>query len=108
MKLSNTCPGLSDLYPPSSEKLIPSWESEVDPEAKEATRDDWGPATTEAPAAPTTSQHPLLKLRIDPNSPVVKTPAPPDKISCRDRPNACPPSQQCAIAGDDAGFCVPN
>jgi hypothetical protein len=98
-----------DNAPPAS-NTAPSWEADVDPEAKEATRDDWGSGPTDnpPPTPPPTSQHPLLKLRIDPNSPIVKTPPAPEKISCRDKPNACPPSQHCAIAGDEAGFCVPN
>jgi len=87
--------------PPASNSAPSFGEAPVDPEARPATAEEWGYSN---PPEPHTPQHPLLKVRLDEN---VGVNAPVEKQSCRDAPSSCPQGQICAIAGDDAGYCVP-
>ena len=84
--------------PPASNSA-PSWNAEVDPDAIDTTTRTIEIVPEEPPA-----MHPVLKLRL-PADYKLTPPVEDTKIPCRDNPSACPPSQTCAIAGDDAGYC---
>ena len=95
-----------DRVAPASNSAPAFGEAEVDPAAID-------PLTTAEPIlepepAPPSPLHPVLNMRLPADFAVPPEPQSDEKIACRDAPGACPPSHTCAIAGADAGYCVPR
>lgn len=93
------------VHAPPASNSAPVWDAEVDPAAVDiSTNNTLVPEEYKAP-----TPHPVLHLRL-PDGYQVPVPKQDDepKIACRDNPSTCPPSQTCAIAGADAGYCVSN
>lgn len=95
------------VHAPPASNSAPTWDAEVDPAAVDISTNN--ALVPENYTPPPTTVHPVLHLRL-PDGYQVPAPKQDDepKIACRDNPGTCPPSQTCAIAGADAGYCVPN
>ena len=97
--------------PPASNTAPSFGEAPVDPDARMATPEEMGiapPAPIEPAVAPPPATPSTMKFRLGEGYDIDKHKPKVEKRSCRDNPDSCPPGETCAIAGDEAGYCVVN